>query len=118
MDTDKIYAQKVASEYSKQQTSKAKALKRLDAWVKKPAKIFAYIFGSVSTLLLGVGMCLAMEVLGNATPLMMVIGIFIGLLGIAGVSTNYFIYKRILNKRKQQNANDVLVLAKEVMEEE
>lgn len=118
MNTDKIYAQKIASEYSKQQTSKAKALKRLDAWIKKPAKIFAYVFGSILTLFLGVGMCLSMGILGNATIATLIVGILMGLVGIVGVSLNYFIYKRILNKRKEQNANDVLILAKEVMEEE
>ena len=49
MNTDKIYAEKIASEYANKQTTKVKQLKRLDKWVKKPALIFAYTFGIIST---------------------------------------------------------------------
>ena len=41
MNTDKIYAEQIANEYAPKQTSKVKALKRLDAKAKNPAKIFS-----------------------------------------------------------------------------
>lgn len=116
MNTDKIYAEKIASEYADKQTSKVKQLKRLDKWIKKPANIFAYAFGIISSLILGIGMCLSMKVIGTGI-ICFIIGIVLGLVGIAGVSVNYYIYSKILAKRKKQNANDVLLLANEIIEE-
>ena len=88
MNTDKIYAEQIANEYAPKQTSKVKALKKLDAKAKNPATIFAFTFGIVSSLILGTGMSLAMGVIGGGTPLMMALGIVIGCVGIAGVSVN------------------------------
>jgi len=85
MNTDKFYAEQIANEYAPKETSKVKALKRLDKKVKLPATIFTYTFGIVSSLILGLGMCFAMKVIGGST-LMMVLGIIIGCIGIAGVS--------------------------------
>ena len=113
MNTDKFYAEQIANEYAPKQTSKVKALKRLDSKVKLPATIFTYIFGIVSALVLGVGMCLAMKVLGSST-LTMVLGIIIGLVGILGVSINYPIYKKWLTARKNKYASDIISLAKEI----
>ena len=64
MNTDKIYAEAIANEYAPKETSKVKALKRLDIKAKSPANIFAYTFGVAMSLVLGVGMCLSMQVRG------------------------------------------------------
>lgn len=117
MNTDKIYAEKIASEYANKQTSKVKQLKRLDKWIRKPAIIFAYTFGIVSSLIMGLGMCLSMKVIGTGT-LCFIIGLVLGIIGIVGVSINYFIYSTILARRKKQNADDILMLANEIIEEE
>ena len=45
MNTDKIYANKIALEYSTLKSRKGKALKRLDTWIKKPARITSFIIG-------------------------------------------------------------------------
>ncbi|MBE7076506.1 MAG: dihydropteridine reductase [Clostridiales bacterium] len=116
MNTDKIYAEQIANEYAPKQNSKVKALKRLDSKVKMPATIFTYTFGIIASLVLGVGMCLAMKVLGSSTA-SMIAGIVIGCFGILGVSVNYPIYKRILNSRKNKYASDIIGLAKEISEE-
>lgn len=94
MNTDKVYAQSIANEYSKKSTSKVVALKKLDNKVKRPANIFAYTFGIVSALILGTGMCLSMKVIGNGSTAFTVIGIIIGVIGIVGVSINYPLFKR------------------------
>ena len=118
MNTDKIYAQQIANDYAPKQTSKVKALKRLDAQAKTPANIFAYTFGVVSSLILGTGMSLSMGKIGAGTPLMMGVGIAIGCLGIVGVSINYLIYKRLLEKGKNKYATDIIRLANEIVDEE
>jgi hypothetical protein len=117
MNTDKIYAEQIANEYAPKQTSKVRALKRLDAKAKNPANIFTYTFGIVSSLILGTGMSLAMGVIGGGTSLMMGLGVLIGCIGIAGVSVNYPIYKKILTKSKQKYASDIIKLANEIASE-
>ena len=118
MNTDKIYAEQIVNEYAPKQTSKAKALKRLDAKAKNPANIFTYTFGVISSLILGTGMSLAMGVIGGGTPLMIALGIVIGCVGIVGISVNYTIYKKILTKSKNKYASDIIKLANEIVNEQ
>ena len=117
MNTDKIIAEKIASEYAPKTTSKLLALKKLDRKAKQGAEIFAYTFGSVCSLILGTGMSFAMGVIGNDSITTMIIGIIVGLVGIFGVSINYFIYKKLLNKGKNKYGSDIVKLAKEISEE-
>lgn len=65
MNTDKIYAEQIANEYAPKDTSKVVALRKLDARAKMPATIFAYTFGIIATLIIGIGMCLSMNVIGT-----------------------------------------------------
>ena len=114
MNTDKIYAEQLANEYAPKDTSKVVALRKLDA--KLPATVFTYTFGVVASLILGVGMCLSMKVIGSGTTAMFVLGIILGVIGIAGVSVNYPIYKKLLAKGKQKYAFEIMELAKEISE--
>lgn len=118
MNTDKIYAQNIANEYAPKKASKVVSLRKLDRAAKLPAEIFAYSFGVVSALLLGIGMCLSMGVLGTGSGILFIIGIVIGLLGIAGVSVNYPIYKKLIEKGKMKYGSDIMRLASEIAEEE
>ena len=118
MNTDKIYAEKVASEYAPKETSKVKALKKLDGKARVPAQVFTYTFGIISALIMGVGMCLCMNVIGNGSILLMALGVIIGIVGIALMSVNYPIYKRMLESGKKKYAADILELAKQISDEE
>ncbi len=117
MNTDKIFAQNIADQYTPKKTSKVVQLKKLHQKAKRPAEIFAFTFGIVCSLILGTGMCFAMGVLGNGGITEMIVGIVVGLLGIAGVSVNYPIYNKILNKGKQMYGSDIIRLAEEIAEE-
>lgn len=117
MNTDKIYAESIANEYSVKKTSKVVALKKLDKKAKEPANIFAFSFGIISALVLGVGMCLSMRIIGTGIFLF-VLGIILGLTGIAGVCANYFIYRKMIAHGKEKYASDIIRLAKEISEEE
>lgn len=117
MNTDKIYAEHIANEYAPKDTTKVKQLKKLDSKVKNPARIFAYTFGIISSLVLGTGMCLAMEVIATGT-VAMVAGILVGVLGIVGCCINYPIYKKMISKGKAKYGSDIMKLAKEISEEE
>ena len=116
MNTDKIYAEQLANEYTPKDTSKVVALRKLDAKAKLPATVFTYTIGVIASLILGVGMCLSMKVIGSGTTAMFVLGIILGVIGIAGISVNYPIYRNLLAKGKQKYAFEIMELAKEISE--
>ena len=118
MNTDKILAEKIASEYAPKETSKIVALKKLDRKAKEGANIFAFTFGIVMSLVMGSGMSICMGVIGDGSITTFVIGLALGLVGILGVSINYPIYKRLLKVGKLKYGNDIIRLAKEISEEE
>ena len=117
MKTDKIIAEQIASEYAPKEDRKIVALMKLNRKAKQGAEIFAYTFGIVSSLIFGTGMSFAMGVIGDNTLTTMIIGIIVGLVGIFGVSINYFIYKKLINKGKNKYGSDIIRLAKEIAEE-
>ncbi len=116
MNTDKIYAEQLANEYAPKKASKVIALRKLDAKAKRPANIFAFIFGTIMTLLFGLGLCLTMGVIGNGQGILFVLGIFVGVIGLIGVGMNYPIYKKLLSSGKQKYAFEIMELAKEITE--
>lgn len=111
---DVAYAERIASEYDQKPASKLIALKKLDRKAKLPAEIFAYTFGIVGTLLLGVGICLCMGQIGVGLPFAMPLGITVGLFGIAIVAVNYPIYKNLLAAGRKKYAFEIMELAKEI----
>lgn len=115
--SDKKYAEKLIKEYSEKEASVVDELKVLDSKVKRPAYIFAYVFGSIGALVLGLGMCLAMQIIGGTIPLM-VVGIVIGLVGIAMVSINYPLFQKILKSRKAKYAEDIIEKSNELLNKE
>lgn len=115
MNTDKIFAEAIANEYAPKDTSKVVALRKLDRKAKSTANIFAYTFGVGMTLILGLGMCLSMQVIGGGL-LMTGIGILLGILGIIGVGLNYPIYKKLLRTGKEKYAFEIMQLAREISE--
>ena len=117
MKTDKIIAERIASEYAPKEDRKIVALMKLNKKAKQGAEIFAYTFGIVCSLILGTGMSFAMGVIGDDSIITMIIGIIVGVVGIFGVLINYFIYKRILEKGKNKYGSDIIRLAKEIAEE-
>ena len=116
MNTDKIYAEQLVNEYAPKDTSKVVALRKLDTKAKLPAIIFAYTFGIIATLVTGIGMCFSMNVIGNGTSTMSVLGVIIGIIGLMGMGINYPVYRKMLAKGKQKYAFEIMELAKEISE--
>ena len=114
MNTDKIYAEHLANEYAPKDDSKVIALRKLDARAKLPATVFTYSVGMISALIAGVGMCLSMNVIGNGSSVSFVLGVIIGLVGLAGMGINYPVYKKMLTRGKQKYAFEIMELAKEI----
>lgn len=117
MNTDKIYAESIAKEYAPKDNSKIVALRKLDRKAKMPSTIFTYTFGIISSLVLGTGMCFAMQVLGSGIIDMM-IGIIVGVIGMIGCGVNYPIYKKMLENGKKKYAYEIVELAREISEGE
>ena len=110
-------AQKIRAQYMEKQVSELDELRALDAEVKKPANVFGYVFGSISAIIMGAGMSLTMTdigtTLGIGSP--MVIGIVVGIIGLAMAIANYPIYKSILASRREQYASEILALSEKIM---
>ena len=113
-EKERKYAESIRRAYSEKSDgeNKLEKLRKLDTAVRRPAEIFAYVFGILGALVLGVGMCLTMKVLGDLMPL----GIVIGVVGIAMVCVNYLIYRAILKSRKQKYTQEILALSDELLD--
>lgn len=114
--TGKNYIENLCRQYQTEgeEQTKLEKLRRLDAKVRRPAEIFAYVFGAVGALVLGTGMCLAMQVIANSVAA----GVVVGVLGIAMVSANYFIYRAILARRRKKYSEEIIKLGNELLNRE
>lgn len=118
MNTDKIYAERLANEYAPKDTSKVVTLRKLDARAKMPATVAVYTIGVVAALVMGTGMCLSMGVIGGGSTTMFVLGIILGVLGIAGIAVNYPLYKKLLARGKEKYAYEIMELARQISDQE
>lgn len=111
---EKKEIEKIRKEYLPQEKelTDIEKLRALEKKVKNP--VINLVIGIIGSLILGLGMCLAMKVIGRG-DLHFALGIIIGLLGIAIVSINYPIYKRIVNSRKNKYRKEILELTEKLL---
>lgn len=109
--------QKIRAQYIEKEHTQIDSLKELDAKVKRPANVFAYIFGIISAIIMGCGMSLVMTDIGDTLGMSntMVPGVIIGVIGMLMAIVNYPIYKGILNGRKNKYAKEILALSEKLM---
>ncbi len=112
--------QKIRTQYTEKESTELDELKALDAKVKRPANSFAYIFGSISAIIMGAGMSLVMTDIGATVGISnpMVPGIVIGVAGMGMAILNYPIYKRILGARRKKYAEKIIALSDKLMAKE
>ena len=110
-------AQKIRAQYMEKESTELDALRELDAKVKRPANVFAYVFGSISAVVMGAGMSLVMTDIGSAIGITdaLVPGIAIGVVGLCMALLTYPIYKKILNSRKKKYGAEILSLSDKIM---
>ena len=110
--------QKIRTQYTEKEHTGLDELKKLNTKVKRPANVFAYIFGSISAIIMGSGMSLVMtdiaEMVGIENP--MFYGIIIGIVGMFMAIINYPIYKGILGSRRKKYADKIIALSDKIME--
>ena len=102
-------------EYSPRESAGAlERLRALDKKVRLPADITAIVLGVAGILLLGLGMCLTMDVLASGTAFF-VLGVVVGIIGIGLTVANYYIHRAILNRRKKKYGEEVLKLTEQLL---
>ena len=110
-------AQRIRTQYMEKESTELDELRELDAKVKRPANIFAYVFGSISAVVMGAGMSLVMTDIGATLGIAnaMVPGIIIGVVGMVMALVNYPIYKGILGSRKRKYGAEILKISEKIM---
>ena len=112
-------AARIRERYTEKQITDIDTLRELDAKVKRPANVFAYVFGSISAIIMGAGMSLIMTDIAEKIGLgidPMIPGIVIGLVGMIMALVNYPMYKGILGSRKKKYGAEILRLSDKIME--
>lgn len=105
--------QAIRKKYLPKSESKLEELKRLDGVVQASGMIESLCAGIGGLLIFGLGMCLAMQVIGSGL-VMMVIGILIGIVGMAGMLVAYPLYRKVFKRTKEKYTPRILELTAEL----
>lgn len=106
----------IREKYIPRETDKMEELRKLHAVPTQKAQTASLSVGIIGALIMGTGMSLAMTDIGAALgSLAMVIGIAIGIVGMALVALAYPIYNRVLKKQREKIAPEILRLTDELM---
>ena len=112
-----FWVQKIRTQYTEAKHTELDDLKALDTKVKRPVRVFAYTFGSLSAIVMGAGMSLVMTDIGAMLGMTetMIPGIAIGLVGMILALITYPIYKKALAKRKARYAAEILAISDKLL---
>lgn len=102
--------QHIRQKYMPKEADKLAQLRILDSRTTRPGCIAALIIGTISALVLGVGMCCTM-----VWQQFFAAGIFIGIIGIIGICITYPIYLAITKHQRQKLAPQIMQLSQELM---
>lgn len=103
--------EKIRNKYMGKEEDKMEQLRKLDQSVERPGTITSIVMGVIGTLIMGTGMSLAM-VWGGA---LILLGILIGVMGIAVLALAYPVYKSMTKKQKEKLAPQILALSEELL---
>lgn len=90
--------------------TKLDLLRELDAGVTRRGTMCSIALGTVSSLVMGLGMSLCM-VWQRMAP-----GIVIGVIGMIGVAAAYPVYRRVTDREKKRITPQILKLTEELMQ--
>lgn len=111
--------QNIRKKYVAPEEDKMERLRRLDAGVTRKATTVALVPGIIGVLLLGFGMSLVMSdlsrMLGFNQNMAMLLGIIVGIIGIALVCSAYPLYNQVTRKERAKIAPEILRLTEELM---
>ncbi|MBQ8904261.1 MAG: hypothetical protein IJY73_10650 [Oscillospiraceae bacterium] len=101
---------KIREKYVPKESDKMEQLRRLDAGVTKKGTVISLVVGIIGALVLGVGMSMCM-----VWTEMFVLGIIVGIIGIAAVSLAYPIYSYVTKKEREKISPEIIRLTDELM---
>lgn len=110
---ERKFIEKTLKDYEEKEYTKFDELKALDAKAKKGPRVFSYVLGTIGSLILGFGMSVAMGVILKD---FIVLGILVGIVGLAIVCLNYPLHMKILAKSKAKYAKEIKRLSNELLE--
>ena len=102
---------KIREKYVPKEADKMEQLRRLDQSVTQKGTAASIAVGIIGTLLLGVGMCCCMVWAES----FFIVGIVVGIIGIAVVSAAYPLYSYVIKKEREKIAPEILKLTDELM---
>lgn len=111
---DNKEVQEIRNKYLPREESKLEELKRLDYTVQSSGMIESLCAGIGGVLIFGLGLCLAMQVIGGGM-FNIALGVLLGIVGIVGMIAAYPVYRRIAQKSKDEYAPRILQLTDELM---
>lgn len=103
----------IREKYIPKTESKMDQLRKLDKSVTKKGTMVSIITGIIGTFLLGIGMCCTMVWADK----FFVLGIIIGIIGIAIISFAYPIYNKIIKREKEKIAPLIIKLTDDLTKE-
>lgn len=108
--------QSIREKYLPKEATKMEQLRALDAAVNRKATTRSILVGVIGTLIMGLGMSLAMSDFGSTLgSAALPAGIVIGGVGIVLLALAYPLFNRTLKKEREKIAPEILRLTDELM---
>ena len=105
--------QEIRRKYLPREESKFEELKRLDDMVQNSGTLESLCFGIGGALVFGLGLCLAMQVIGSGV-ILIALGVLLGIIGMVSMIVAYPIYRKVFDKTKEKFAPRILELTAEL----
>jgi len=106
----------IRKKYLPREEDKMEQLRKLHAIPTQKAQTASLAVGIIGALIMGTGMSLAMTDIGSALgSLAMIVGIVVGIAGMALVALAYPLYNRVLKKQRERIAPEILRLSDELL---
>ena len=106
--------QEIRKKYLPREESKFEELKRLDYTVQNSGMMESLCAGIGGALVFGLGMCLAMQIIGSGI-ILIALGVLLGIIGMGGMLVAYPVYRKVFDKTKQKLAPRILELTAELI---
>ena len=102
---------RIRQKYIPKEPDKLEQLRKLDQSAEQKGRTVALTVGILGVLILGIGMCCALEWADR----LFLPGIFIGIVGIVLIAAAYPLFQRITRKEREKIAPEVLRLTDELL---